>query len=215
MSSVPFVRLGFVGTMVTGQSWSAHMSFGTSTPITSSQLSTWLATLATPVATWWNTANGPASQNASATTLTGFSALWYDTNQPKSTSQAGILLGTPLGGSSANTNPPQVAIAVSFGTGVTSRRARGRMFLPASGIHCDATLRLSTTVATALATATKTLLGAIAASTLGTAPLVPLVAVPGTSTPFSVVNVSCDIVADTQRRRRDKVLGAREVVAYP
>ena len=120
--------------------------------------------------------------------------------------------GTKPSGAGSQGLPPQDCVVASLRTPQTGRRGRGRMYLPSFDRACMSNLVLSSTVATATATAMENFLEALtldgATSGIWATPIVT--GAPYTA--YGVVNsVQVGNVIDTQQRRRANITETRVV----
>lgn len=103
--------------------------------------------------------------------------------------------------------PAQIACVMTLRTALANRSGRGRIYVPARA------MQLSTTTGLAIATAPNNCADALAAyltdlHTLS-AQTHPVVASPTTSSSHTITSVDVDLVPDTQRRRRNKLVSTR------
>lgn len=213
MASEQYVRWIMRGSIDAGQSWSAGLSFLYDGSVGAGDLFAWLSVLGTPLTTWAAATGCFQFHNSASCSITSMSAVQYLAGATHAGSTSSVLLGSPIVGSSTVQNATQCAIVVSTGTGLASRHARGRFYMPATGIHVGTNNQMTSAAAGQIATATKTLINSIAAITLGTGATIPAVAVPGSTPPVPLINVSVDTRADVQRRRANKIVGTRSVVS--
>lgn len=125
-----------------------------------------------------------------------------------------------LKGTGPSTHPPQTAVVASLRTALPGRSGRGRLYLPATGLGLQSTLQMTETQATNIATAVKTWVSDLAATATAAYPAPgPLhlfvVHSKKNNTAQDVSAIQVDTVLDSQRRRRDKLVGTRREVVYP
>jgi hypothetical protein len=127
-----------------------------------------------------------------------------DANQ---VSQPGAVTGAPY--------PPQVTLAVSWGTALQDLCGRGRVFLPMPAIALEADLRISDAQALGLANRGRSFLNAIRAITEPAGMGVPVIASQGSAAraiPAAnriITTVSAGRTFDTMRSRRSSLDEAR------
>lgn len=107
-------------------------------------------------------------------------------------------------------HPTQIAVVATLRTALNTRRGRGRIYLPATGVQMTGTYPL-------LATSTVNAMLDALALMLTARKLDPLVAPVVVSQTGSItspiISVDGDTIADTQRRRRNKLVTSRHVHA--
>jgi hypothetical protein len=135
----------------------------------------------------------------SGTVITALDGYGY-TGGGGATSHGHAPLNIP--GTSATPHPNQCALVVTLRTAVSSRNARGRMYFPATGIQMPAG---GGPAATGSQNALVDAVAALATWAGGTNPMV-VVSQTLTAT-HPVTSVSADNIVDTQRRRRNKLIG--------
>jgi hypothetical protein len=104
---------------------------------------------------------------------------------------------TVHGSASTNTLPLQIACVVSTRTGLSGRRNRGRIYLPACNAPIDSTFQFPSTVYGPLAAAWGIYFADLAASSAGTPVVVSRVG----GTANQITSVQVDSRPDIQRRR--------------
>jgi len=200
--------------MIGSQRWSVgHTMFTVRTSPTSAELSTYadglLAAFKTNV--WNGTTPGKlAVYNSTQTNVDSVRAYFYPTGSSVA-SVVGVSTGAAAAGSQSSgvAGAPQLSIVATLENGNAGRQNRGRMYLPvvAPAIQFT-TLQLSGSDATAWATSVANYLSAARTVAFGDeAFTVPIVSELTATTPITAVSV--DTVMDTQRRRRDKIIGTR------
>lgn len=204
MAQGPFVRLILAGTIQVSQGWSVGLSFSTDIAPAGPDLQTWLNSIVTATTTWWNASGGPGQLSAGDTTLSSLRAYSYAAGATKSSAEASItmaLVGTP-----SRILPTQCSLVVSLRSGNSSRHGRGRIYLPVGGSVNITAGQYTSAACTALATATKTYLDALNASSIAPAVNHGLAVATGGSNPAIIVQgIQVNSKIDTQRRRTDKI----------
>ena len=122
---------------------------------------------------------------------------------------SGDSTGASVPGTSTRTFPTQVAIVLTLRTDQSGRSARGRVYFPmGTGSFAVGTGTLSTSLA-ATTTGFAAFLTAVNGASMGSNSVACSVQsnVGGTPTFLPIRRVTSDNVADTQRRRRDKIVG--------
>ena len=202
-------RLTIFGSISTTQSWSINFGFepGGADP-SSSDLSTWLPTLDTPISTWWNTANGPKACNSSDTLVTGVRAEFYDAGASVPIASASHSFGTALAGFNSQYSPTQTSMCHTLLSAYSGQHYRGRVYVPTTALTLGSNHQPSSTFVDALSVSMANLIHAINISTLAAS--APLVCIRGTGalSPSTVTSVRVDSEPDVQRRRADKVLAS-------
>lgn len=128
----------------------------------------------------------------------------YPSGGTSATAQA-IKTDVGAGTGTSATLPPQICRVVTLRTDLSGRRHRGRIYLPATGMAVDSTNEQFSDSGSTLLTALEAWDSYLAELTEGWW----LAVVSQTSTSSQVVaRFSTDTVADTQRRRRNKVVAA-------
>jgi len=133
-------------------------------------------------------------------------------------SQAEVLKGTPLNGSSTSSHPYQTAVVLSLLTPGIGASARGRLYWPATGaVLSNADYRLPTATRDALLAALKAhLLNCETAINATIGPNANLTVWSRKTSNFHDVNqLRMGNVLDTQRRRRDTLIEGYGAGSYP
>jgi hypothetical protein len=116
-----------------------------------------------------------------------------------------------VGTSSAETLPPQCSLVLTLRTALQNRSGRGRIYVPFRGAA------LSTTLGTATSTIPNLASDKLAAYMDSMHAITPalhsIVVSPTTSSFQPITAVDNDLVVDTQRRRRNKMVSARHTAA--
>lgn len=203
-------RLTIGGTLIANQRWSIGVSLVQSgaltTPSAAEMGSFAQQAYADFLSAAWNTAaSGAQALNAvvgSASNVDQARAYFYGTS---STAQVvGQSTGAAVPGATSRTQPGQVAIVCSLLTGLAGRSNRGRLYLPNGTINTGADGNLSTALLQGIANSIANWLSLLRTRSLGGSTVIPVVAsATGPGVPITTVRV--DSVADTQRRRRDKI----------
>lgn len=112
-------------------------------------------------------------------------------------------LATPMPGTGATAQPPEVAIACSLRAPIIGRRGRGRMFFPALGTGWDSDGKVGSSTRTTLNSALATLVGNLE-NTAGWTLIKPIVVVTsaGKSTAIRPTETRVGDRADVQRSRQ-------------
>lgn len=209
------VRVTLGGLVIGAQRWSVgHTLYTTDTPTGTQMAAIAEAALSLFKSNVW-VGTGVAKlapANSSFTTLDQARAYFYPPGATKAT-LVGNSTGAAVNGSvTSNGGAPQLAIVATLEDGLAGRNHKGRMYLPANCNLVSAnTLQLSTSQAAGLA-------GSISdyfEAWINTNPVSSLVLSPVVSSltaPRILSAVSVDTVVDTQRRRRDKIVGTRSRV---
>lgn len=201
-------RLSLYGTILTTQSWSVNLGFDVNpTGLTNATLNTWLASLQTPLNTWFTTANGPGSINATDLVFIGARAEWYPASSTTAQYSANYTLTTARAGTSGNFGPTQQCIVVSLQTASSSRKAKGRLYVPATGGNTSTGHKYTNTVVDGISAATAGLITAINGTSIASN-AVSIVVNGSDSFAHAVTQVSVDNEPDIQRRRANKVLAS-------
>ena len=208
MASAPYVRLLVHGHIGNSQGWSLGMSFGYLTPVTSSDLFTWLGLVGADIDTWMQDATGGPVPIlfGSNTTYDGLNCYQYPANATKADAQAAVVV-TKRTGTGAPI-PSQLAVAYSLYTGNPGRDQRGRFYVPITRTPqtgFDTQGQLTAATCGNLATAAATMIQAVASRPLAGQTLTPVVASVGSKAYRVLGSVAVDSLVDTQRRRTDKV----------
>jgi hypothetical protein len=132
---------------------------------------------------------------------TGLRLYCYPAGGPKAQFIAEAV-ANPAPGNSGSVMPYQVAMCVTLLTGAAGRRARGRMFIPASGGSLDAAHMFIHEQVNEVGTA---IAGWLTGMQAGASKPVVLSTTDGSSRP--IVATDCDNKPDIQRRRANKVVG--------
>jgi hypothetical protein len=205
------------------QSWSFGISFSCVNSVIPGDLVAWLALLDTPFASWWNTAtNGPKFQNGTTTQFEGTRVVFYPAGARVGTAVANRSFGSPLAGTGSTYQPPQVSLVVSLGSGLAGKRGRGRVYVPWTAGNVTSTGTIGSSLALTHATAFKTLLTAISATTLAGSGVAPVIATPTAAAggvtdlpPRPITSLGVGVALDTQRRRRNKLADLKQTLAFP
>lgn len=171
-----------------------------------------------PTATWPATLKALISNQGS---ITGWRV---ETHQEDETISAVAenSYAAPIVGVGSASKSPQDAIVISLRTAKPGARGRGRMYWPALGAGLSASFKLSGPLPAAIAADAKTLLKLIgdqlnaelaANSIVATVELAVRSQTAHDNNP--VVRLQVGDVLDTQRRRRDALVEAYAVTAYP
>lgn len=116
----------------------------------------------------------------------------------------GVFTTTGLGThTNAVTMPNQICAVLSLRTGIPGRSHRGRMYVPVLSVAIAAGGVASTTLLNGLASGLATSMGTFNSSGNGKC----VVSSSTLAAAFQIKTVQVDNVLDTQRRRRDKVVG--------
>lgn len=207
------VRLTLGGRVVGAQRWSIGHTvvLGSANPL-NSQLNALaegcFAQFKTSV--WNGTGTGKLQgANVAQTTLDNARAYFYEGDSTKA-SRIGVSSGAAVtGGGSSTGTVPQAALVATLEDGLAGRNHKGRMYLPLNAFPvAAATLQLAQSDAAAFAASVAAYFTAL----INTSPVPGLTITPVVSSltigsPLSAVSV--DTVVDTQRRRRDKIVGTR------
>lgn len=163
---------------------------GTSTP--AQQLRAWMSSVGqiTRVRIYWYQSIGASAALVAASTGAGFS------------------------GSGTVIHPPQLAAVYSLLTGIPGRRYRGRMYWPAVGISTGTTFTSSGLNLSAAQNFAQ-FLDAVTTLEPGPESIQPAVVSTVGNVVTPVTAVSLDNVLDTQRRRRDALVGSRYTAPIP
>lgn len=201
-------RLSIKGTIQNVQTWSINIGFTGPGTVTNTDLSTWLASLDTAIATWWNTGNGVKYVNPSYVQCTSSSAEYYAANSAVPMAQAAHTFASALPGNSTSYLPTQCAAVHSLHTNAAGRSNRGRLYVPVTGALLSSGPVLGTSNVDAMASSMSTLLHAINISSLAAS--APQVIVRGSSvlSGYPVTSLSVDNEVDIQRRRADKLFAS-------
>lgn len=130
-----------------------------------------------------------------------------------------VRYASPKSGSGTTPHPPQTAIVASLRTSLPGRSGRGRLYLPMTGFPLQPNLQMLEAQATAIVTDLRTWLRDLANTATAAYPApgpdhVLVVHSRKTNTAQDVISIQADTVLDTQRRRRDKLVGSRAEVTY-
>lgn len=198
-------RLTIYGSILSVQSWSVNLGFTTDfSVVTNTNLNTWLSTIQANVLTWWNTANGPKATNSPNTNLQGLRAETYAASGTTAIHAARYSYAAPSAGTAAVYSAAQQACVCSLLTDSSLATARGRIYIPTTGLGLQSNQRYATATVDAMSSATQVLLTALNATTIAGSAVTMVVN--GSLGVHNITNVRCDDDPDIQRRRSDKIL---------
>lgn len=143
---------------------------------------------------------------AAGDSLTDINAYYYQGNEAVQTSHKTIAV---VGAATTAIMPCQIAVVMTLRTALATRSGRGRMFIPVGSLGLNQLTRLPASPANI-----NTLVDKWAALFSATPPGVNAVVVSqthGVATP--ITSVDADIIPDTQRRRRNRLVAARHTAA--
>lgn len=176
------------------------------------QTSFWIKTVSTPAVNDTTAAAAAASAQfvalgaalkAAMTTGSAITSLdQYGYTGGNSASQHGHAT-LNIVGTSTTPHPNQICLVATLRTATASRNARGRMYLPTNGIQMAAAGGI---VPTGSVPAIADALAALFTAQQGSGDHVSVVS-QTLSTTYPVLTVSMDNIPDTQRRRRNKMIG--------
>lgn len=207
------VRITLGGRLIGAQRWSTGHTvlLGSSAPLTSqlNQLAEGCFSLFKSNVFVGSGSGKLAGVNVSALTLDNARAYFYP-GDSTTASMIGVSSGAAVSGSaSSNGTAPQLCLVATLEDGLAGRRHKGRMYLPLTAqITSAASLQIDQPAAAAFAASTAAYFTAL----INTSPVPGLTITPVVSSLTSaapLTSVSVDTVIDTQRRRRDKIVGLR------
>jgi len=195
------------GAIISNQRWSTGFTVFSDPSASAANYASFLTSMATSIATFWNTTNGPKSLNLASTTIDSLAVYHYPANSPVATISSTLAI-TPLVGVGTGAGSAVNALVLSLRTGLAGRQGRGRMYLPVTATSAINSLnQISSTMTQACADALEQVADDLLILTLGgVAPIIG-VANPKKATPFKgATQVVCDTKVDAQRRRKDKIV---------
>lgn len=152
---------------------------------------------------------GWAAQMPGNVEYTAASAASIDPATDKQMQRSEVVLSIP-GTNVTEILPFQCATAVSLTTAFATRSGRGRFYLPPLAVSAISGGRVAAASLTALVAGADALF-----DSLNTDALTPVVRNRATHVSTGVTGGFIDDVIDTQRRRRNKLVGVREAVTVP
>lgn len=203
MAGVPFVKVVVGGKVAAVDTWSNGFAFKVLTGGTpaAADMNGLAAGAATLYATdFWDATAGPKSQLPSTTDWSFIRTYYYPGGSSVAT-VSGTHVLTPDPGTASLALPPQVALVASLETGFTGRANRGRVYLPCPANNL-LTGRIAGSTVTNWAPLLATFLRHMNAISVGAFTFDACI---GTALCPTITTVVINDVADTQRRRRDKL----------
>lgn len=210
-------RVVLFGKISTIQGWSTGVDLDMSTYVSGlAQLNTWANTIMTDLTTNWGLAPyaGLKGLLGAATNITRIQVQYLLGGTLTTVGEA--FFGTPLVGSGLNAFP-QLARVITHRSDFAGKSYRGRSYWPGTGGAGSQTNGTFTTPSAASTlTAIKALYGDFATTCpVGGAAHGPAVYSGKIDSVTPVTHIATDDVMDTQRRRRDKIVGTTTTVAWP
>lgn len=195
-------RLVVHGDFSSAGTWSfglnCNLTAGTPTP---TEMTEWAASAAVDAHDLWTTSgSGIQELNAGDTRLLGVRSYYYPALGSPATVVGEDLLDTPDGGTGTTPHDYRSCVVASLLTGQSGRHARGRIYLPATGMALSAH-QLNATMTSHVATRVAAFIAAL--NTGGPGSLNATVIVAGSDVARPVVSVRVNSLMDTQRRRQD------------
>lgn len=203
--NIDMCKLVIKGHMMTSQTWSVGMwlACGVTTGATAADLDGALAGMDTMLNTWWTAIkafNAPTVQYDA-------SALYLVPAGSNAASLTSLRAHTAVVGTGAAYTSPRQALVVSILSGHSGKSFRGRSYVPYTGQGASTNMQAANGTCDAYANAHAALLDSLRAYSVsalgGTLPVYIRSEAKGIATP--TVQVRCDSLIDTQRRREDKI----------
>lgn len=217
MALANVIRVSLQGTMPNGEVWSINPVYQIGGVNTSEDIS---STQCLAMATAIDALTIPTGLRAVNTNTVFWSGCRVEARKWNGdlVSQADHARATPVNGTVTNVaHPFQTSIVTSLRTTGTGARGRGRLYLPATGMTLDNTLRPNATLVGQTLTGMRQWLtavgGAIGATTVN-APVLSVWSRVSAST-LPVNSIQMGDVPDTQRRRRDSLIESYTALSYP
>lgn len=213
------IRVTHGGTMTGGQRWSfGHTMSSNELSIPSADLIGYANGLQAALKTNLWTGSGVGKLAGANTTSVTYDrcTVYLKVAEGVPATQVAQSTGAAVAGVSNLASAPQVALVATLENGLSGRQNKGRMYLPATsgGLVAAGSFQMSSSDATAWATSVANYLAAARSLTVGsTGPHQPIVSSITAANP--IIAASVDTVLDTQRRRRDKIIGSRGRTALP
>lgn len=203
--NVPTIKVSINGRAAGGEEWSTGfwcVYVDTDTP-TSSQLNTFAGDVLDAFGGVW--AVELASQTSGAIVPESCRVHFYPAGSLVST-VTGEDTGTIAAGTSTVTHPYQVGLVCSLRTALATRRGRGRMYLPLTGIPLSAgTGQYNGDEIPTIADAMQAFFNAVNNLTVGGSPVGVVVASHADGLVQPVTHIIIDSIPDVQRRRANQL----------
>lgn len=209
-----FYRVVFDGTLAQGaERWSASVAYNSDAVVaTPGQMGAWASNILGSMAASSGPSDHLKTLISASGSITAVRTYGYpDVGQPAD--RQGVSSGAAIPGAGTASLPPQCSCVVTLQTGLPGRSQRGRIYWPLCGGGVTVAQR-SSLVTQTTANAFADLL-ANWGTLLENNTLRPVVASEATGNLTVVSSVRVDNIVDTQRRRRDNMVGTQFAASIP